>query len=123
MLHTSFQLSSHGLNEYGYFSCHFDLQLSKSVYACFSVFPMYGHTLHPTINEYTDIDDFDEAHRRVISQEMEAVDTLRQTFSIDKAYTACHPGNQKSYLAMLDEHKNYFQIFSKSLLDLVYKLC
>ena len=60
----------------------------------------YGHTLHPTINEYTDIEDFETAHALVMSKEQEAVDILRDTFSRDKIYAACPPGNQKSYVAM-----------------------
>ena len=33
----------------------------------------YGHTLHPMINEYTDLENFDEAEGELIRQESEGV--------------------------------------------------
>lgn len=60
----------------------------------------YGHSLHPTINEYTDIYDFEEAKNLVIKQETEAIDMIKHATGIEKIYAACPPGNQKSYVAM-----------------------
>lgn len=60
----------------------------------------YGHTLHPMINEYTDIADFDEARREVIRQETEAIRLIREATGTEKIYAAVPPGNQKSYAAM-----------------------
>lgn len=60
----------------------------------------YGHTLHPTLNEYTDIDDFETAKAEVLRQETEALNLIRHATGLKKMYAACPPGNQKSYVAM-----------------------
>lgn len=60
----------------------------------------YGHTLHPTINEYTDIEDFEEARLEVIRQETEGIRLIREYVGDQPIYGACPPGNQKSYVAM-----------------------
>lgn len=60
----------------------------------------WGHTYHPTINEYTDTEDFETAYREVLRQETEAVRMLGETFGTDAVYAAVPPGNQKSYAAM-----------------------
>ena len=60
----------------------------------------WGHTYHPLINEYTDIRDFSAAHDEVVRQETEALELLRETFSRERFFAACPPGNQKSYAAM-----------------------
>lgn len=60
----------------------------------------YGHTLHPMINEYTDIEDFDKARDEVIRQETEALRLIKETFGTDRVFAAVPPGNSKSYAAM-----------------------
>lgn len=60
----------------------------------------WGHTYHPTINEYTDTKDFQSAYREVLRQETEACRMLSDTFGTDTVYAAVPPGNQKSYAAM-----------------------
>ena len=55
----------------------------------------YGHTLHPTINEYTDIEDFDAAYNEVIRQETESVRLINHATGNQPIYGACPPGNQK----------------------------
>ena len=60
----------------------------------------YGHTVHPTINEYTDTEDFDEGYNEVIRQETEGLALLRDFFGDREILGACPPGNQKSYVAM-----------------------
>lgn len=78
----------------------------------------YGHTLHPTINEYTDIDNFDEAYREVIRQESEAVRLIKETFGKDvKLYAACPPGNQKNYVAMYAYSDMGIPIYADTLCD------
>ena len=42
----------------------------------------YGHTLHPMINEYTDIENFYEAQDEVIRQESLAIDYIKDTFKV-----------------------------------------
>ncbi len=60
----------------------------------------YGHTLHPMINEYTDIENFEAARAEVIRQETEAIRLIKETDGTDKIYAAVPPGNSKSYAAM-----------------------
>lgn len=50
------------------------------------------HSHHPTICEYTDIEDFDEAIRRFKSQESENLAILRRVFGCDKIPAFCPPG-------------------------------
>ena len=59
----------------------------------------YAHSLHPTLNEYTDIADFDAAYDEVMRQESLALDLIRGTTDA-KIIGACPPGNQKTYVAM-----------------------
>lgn len=58
-----------------------------------------AHSYHPTINEYTDLENYDEALRLFLEQETKALDILKDTFQIDKVYAACPPGNSTSYVA------------------------
>ena len=60
----------------------------------------YGHTLHPTINEYTDLEDFDEAYGLLMQQETQALEMIREFTGGAPILGACPPGNQKSYVAM-----------------------
>lgn len=80
----------------------------------------YGHTLHPIINEYTDIEDFYEAQSELIRQETLAIEYLKETFGIDKVYTACPPGNQKSYVAMYGYHKMGIPVYADTFCDTEY---
>lgn len=77
----------------------------------------YGHTLHPMINEYTDIEDFYEAQKELICQESLAIDYIKETFGVEKIYTACPPGNQKSYVAMYGYHKMGIPIYADTFCD------
>lgn len=60
----------------------------------------YGHSLHPMINEYTDVEDFEQARKAVIRQETEALRLIGETFGTERVYAAVPPGNSKSYAAM-----------------------
>ena len=60
----------------------------------------YGHTLHPTINEYTDVADFDAARNEVVRQETLGHGYIRAATGTERIRTFCPPGNQKSYVAM-----------------------
>lgn len=77
----------------------------------------YGHTLHPMINEYTDIDDFYEAQDEVIRQETLAIEYIKDTFGVDRVWAACPPGNQKSYVAMYAYHKMGIPIYADTFCD------
>lgn len=58
-----------------------------------------AHSFHPTINEYTDVEDYDAAEAEFFKQEKECLDILKETFGIDKVYAACPPGSNTSYVA------------------------
>lgn len=60
----------------------------------------YGHTVHPTINEYTDTKNFEDAYNEVIRQETEGIRLINEFSGNMEIYGACPPGNQKSYVAM-----------------------
>ena len=60
----------------------------------------YGHSLHPTINEYTDLEQFGEAYNELMNQEQSAIEMIKHATGVDKMIVACPPGNQKSYVAM-----------------------
>lgn len=77
----------------------------------------YGHTLHPMINEYTDIKDFYKAQDELIRQESLGIDYIKDTFGVDKIYSACPPGNQKSYVAMYGYHKMGIPIYADTFCD------
>ncbi len=77
----------------------------------------YGHTLHPMINEYTDIEDFDEAVRRVVEEEGKAVEMIKRATGADRIYAAVPPGNQKSYAAMYGYHKLGIPVYADTFCD------
>lgn len=77
----------------------------------------YGHTLHPMINEYTDIEDADEAIARVIKEETLALDYIKDTMGVDRVYAAVPPGNQKSYAAMYAYAKMGIPIYADTFCD------
>lgn len=59
----------------------------------------YGHSLHPTINEYTDIDSYDEAYAEFMRQETEAAGMIKHATGRYPIFS-CPPGNQKTYVGM-----------------------
>ncbi|MBQ7320927.1 MAG: hypothetical protein IJW99_02405 [Clostridia bacterium] len=77
----------------------------------------YGHTLHPMINEYTDLEDFDAAEAELISRESEAIRLIRENVGADRIWAACPPGNQKSYVAMYGYHKMGIPIYADTFCD------
>ncbi len=77
----------------------------------------YGHTLHPMINEYTDIEDVDEAIARVIKEESLAIDYIKGTMGDRRIYAAVPPGNQKSYAAMYAYAKMGIPIYADTFCD------
>ncbi len=57
------------------------------------------HSYHPTICEYTDIEDFDEAMRLFRKEEDEALEIIRKELGNESFYFACPPGQSWSYVA------------------------
>ena len=76
-----------------------------------------GHSLHPTINEYTDIPDANEAIARVLEQESLANEKIRAATGTERIYAAVPPGNSKSYAAMYAYAKMGIPIYADSVCD------
>ena len=57
------------------------------------------HSHHPTVNEYTDVADIEEAIGRFVKEESENLAILREIFGIERVYAWCPPGNSTSYAA------------------------
>lgn len=60
-----------------------------------------GHSLHPTICEYTDLEDFRKASELLVREEAEGMGMVRAVFGQDKFYCAVPPGPSWSYVAMI----------------------
>lgn len=60
----------------------------------------YGHSLHPVIDEYTDIEDYEAALAEFLKQETKAEDMVKDILKVDKLETTCPPGAQKSYVML-----------------------
>ncbi len=58
-----------------------------------------GHSVHPTINEMTDLVDFNKAHDILMASQRENHDILRRIFGVEKLYSFCPPGFSVSYVA------------------------
>lgn len=80
----------------------------------------YGHTLHPMINEYTDIEDFYAAQDELIRQESLGIEYIKESLGVDRVWAACPPGNQKSYVAMYGYHKMGIPIYADTFCDTEY---
>ena len=77
----------------------------------------YGHSLHPIINEYTDIEDAKAAIERVVKEERKSLDAIKRATGRDDIYAAVPPGNQKSYAAMYAFYKLGLPIFADTFSD------
>ncbi|MBO4539340.1 MAG: hypothetical protein J5781_03625 [Clostridia bacterium] len=76
-----------------------------------------AHTMHPMINEYTDVEDFSEAKAEFLRQERYALKCLKDTFGIKKVFAAVPPGNQDSYVAMHGYAEMGIPVYSDSICD------
>lgn len=59
----------------------------------------YAHSYHPTINEYTDIEDFDKAMESFLEREQKCCEILKETFGVSSISAGCPPGDSVSYVA------------------------
>ncbi len=57
------------------------------------------HSLHPTVNELTDLEDFDRAHDLLMERQRENHDILRRIFGVDRIFDFCPPGFSVSYVS------------------------
>jgi len=80
----------------------------------------FGHSLHPTLNEYTDIEDFDDAYIEMKRQETKAAEIIRNVTGATALCGACPPGNQKSYVAMYGYADMGLPIYADTFCDTAY---
>lgn len=64
----------------------------------------YGHSLHPTLNEYTDLEDYDEALKIFNETESKGNKILKDVFGVDEIKTYCGPGASISYVSLYGYH-------------------
>lgn len=74
-----------------------------------------GHSVHPLINEYTDIEDFSAAKDEFLRQENYAMKLLKENLGVDKVFAAVPPGNQDSYVAMLGYAEMGIPVYADSI--------
>jgi len=58
-----------------------------------------AHSYHPTINEYTDLEDYEAAKALFLQNETKARDIISDIFGVDTFFAACPPGASTSYVA------------------------
>lgn len=58
------------------------------------------HSMHPTICEYTDIENFQAAYFAFVRQEAEGMGMVKAATGVDRFYAAVPPGRSLSYVAM-----------------------
>ncbi len=75
-------------------------------------FHSHTHSIHPTINEYTDVESYSEALEAFLNDESEGIKKVKDAFG--KAYlpAACVPGNSTSYVAHYGYERLGFKFFS-----------
>ncbi|MCR5485176.1 MAG: hypothetical protein K6F09_06245 [Clostridiales bacterium] len=76
-----------------------------------------GHTMHPMINEYSDIADWERAVRLCESEEGLALENIRKAFGINIPVSAVPPGNQQSYASMIAYAEMGVPIYTDSVCD------
>ncbi len=77
----------------------------------------YGHSMHPMLNEYTDIEDADAAVAEVIRQETEALALIEKATGVKRVFAAVPPGNQKSYAGMYAFSEMGIPIYADTFCD------
>lgn len=77
----------------------------------------YSHSIHPTLHELTDIEDFDKAYAGVKAQEEEGIRLIREFWPEKEILGACPPGNQKNYVAMYVYSDMNLPIYADTVCD------
>ncbi len=62
-------------------------------------FHSHRHSHHPTINEYTDLEDYEEAKRLFLEDEKKSIEKISRVFGKTSFPAACPPGESSSYVA------------------------
>ncbi len=72
----------------------------------------HTHSIHPTINEYTDKEDYHLTLKEFIKSESEGIKKVKSAFNRDKLPAMCVPGNCTSYVAHYGYAELGFDFFS-----------
>ena len=75
-------------------------------------FHSHSHSIHPTINEYTDKADYYEALNTFLSDESAGIEKVKAAFGRNYLPAACIPGNCTSYVAHYGYESLGFKFFS-----------
>ena len=75
-------------------------------------FHSHAHSIHPTINEYTDKENYYEALAKFISDERAGMEKVQIAFERKSLPAACIPGNCTSYVAHYGYEQLGFKFFS-----------
>lgn len=75
-------------------------------------FHSHSHSIHPTINEYTDKENYYEALDAFLNDESAGIKKVKDFFKRDFLPAACIPGNSTSYVAHYGYEKLGFKFFS-----------
>ncbi len=59
----------------------------------------YQHSVHPTINEMTDLEDYGEARTALMAIQQKNHGVIRRIFGVDKIHSVCPPGFSVSYVS------------------------
>ncbi len=74
------------------------------------------HTVHPTLIEYTDIEDFNRAAGRLLKEECEGMGMVKAVFGNENFYAAVPPGPSRSYAAMIIYNELGIPVYADSVL-------
>lgn len=74
------------------------------------------HTVHPTLIEYTDIEDFNRAAGRLLKEECEGMGMVKSVFGNENFYAAVPPGPSRSYAAMIMYSELGIPVYADSIL-------
>ena len=72
----------------------------------------YTHSIHPTINEFTDEENYHSTYNAFIKSESEGIEKVKSAFKRDRLPAMCVPGNCTSYLAHYAYASLGFDFFS-----------
>lgn len=74
------------------------------------------HTVHPTLIEYTDVEDFNRAAGRLLKEECEGMGMVKAVFGNENFYTVVPPGPSRSYAAMIMYSELGIPVYADSIL-------
>lgn len=80
-------------------------------------FHTYGHTYHPMIDEYTDLDSFGKAYELCLEEEGLGIGYVKDVTGRDRIFAAVPPGNQKNYVAMYTYADMGIPIYADTVCD------